>query len=1072
MRLLCLLAALAFTVSFTACSRQSKTQKTLERGRSFFEAGEFEKAKLLYLSALRLDPQNAEAVKQLGLIWSEQGAPLEATRFLQKARDMNSKDLIVRKKLASALVSLQQIPDARKEAEVVLEQEPEQQDALLILAETARSEDETRDFEVRLQKLDASKLGVVLAKVALALRKKDVPTAEAALNKAVSVDPNSSSVHFAIGTVALSKKDLLRAEEEFKRAAELAPRSGASLAYAQILLQKDPKGASDYLTQLSQKIGDYVPLRILQARIALNDKKPDQALALLEHAFQVDGSNFEARLLQGQVLLGKGDTDKAIDLFKKISENEVYSRMALPRFELGRAYLQKANPSQAIAALTEAVKLQPEYTEALLLLAQLKLQQGDSQNVVDSMRTILQKRPNLLPAQLLLSQAYRSQGNLTEAARVLREQVQATPDAAEPYLLLGLISLQENKRAEAREAFETVRKLAPRNLLAGYHLVELDLAEKKFAEALQRAQSLIQGMPGTPGPFYVLARVHMAQEQWDDAEEALKKSIQLDPNFTAAYDLLVSIYVKNNKLEQASSQTEAFLARNPENTGALLTWGLIQERLRNLEKARDIYQKVLAGNPNSATALNNLAVILAEKFKQLDKAYDLASRAHTLQPEDGSIADTLGWIAYRRQDYQQAVALLQESAEKLPANSEIQFHFGMASYMTGQAGAARTALTKAAAAAGDFPGKSEIPRALAMLGNDTEPARELSKEELEALLKQQPTDLVVRQRLADRLEQDGAFAQAASLWEEALKANPKLLPATLKLARLNAGPLRNPDKALDYAKKARALAPTDPEVAKVAGQAAYQSGNFLWAYSLLQDIARLPGTAAGVLHDLARTAYSLGKVEEAQQIMQRALDSAPDAPQAEEETQFLKLAALEAKPQEIAANESYLQTVLKQHPDDIPALMLEAALRVQRHQPTDAIRTYNAILARLPEFGPAQKRLAALYLDIPDQSQAAFDMATRARKNLPDDPEVAQILAEVRYQRKEYQSVVQLLQESAAKQSLDAKSLFYEGMSRLQLKQMTEGYAILAKALESGLDGPPAEEARRELANQSKTQKP
>ena len=55
--------------------------------------------------------------------------------------------------------------------------------------------------------------------------------------------------------------------------------------------------------------------------------------------------------------------------------------------------------------------------------------------------------------------------------------------------------------------------------------------------------------------------------------------------------------------------------------------------------------------------------------------------------------------------------------------------------------------------------------------------------------------------------------KAAAAFEQALKLNPKLIAAATKLAQLYAGPLQNKEKALAYAKKARELAPADPQVA-------------------------------------------------------------------------------------------------------------------------------------------------------------------------------------------------------------------------------------------------------------------
>jgi uncharacterized protein HemY len=125
---------------------------------------------------------------------------------------------------------------------------------------------------------------------------------------------------------------------------------------------------------------------------------------------------------------------------------------------------------------------------------------------------------------------------------------------------------------------------------------------------------------------------------------------------------------------------------------------------------------------------------------------------------------------------------------------------------------------------------------------------------------------------------------------------------------------------------------------------------------------------------------------------------------------------------------------------------------------------YSNILRRLPDFAPAQKRLAMLCAQDPSTVAAAYDLATKARKTLPDDPELAELLGRLSYEKKEYPRAVQLLQESARKQALDADSLFYLGMSQLQASQKAEARGVLNQALVAGLQEPLAAEAKRALA--------
>jgi len=496
-----------------------------------------------------------------------------------------------------------------------------------------------------------------------------------------------------------------------------------------------------------------------------------------------------------------------------------------------------------------------------------------------------------------------------------------------------------------------------------------------------------------------------------------------------------------------------------------MTLAVVYERTNDFAKARDAYERLLSINPNSISALNNLACLYTDRLNDLGKAYDLARKAHDLQGNDPAIADTFGWILSKRGEYLQALAILQESAAKLPDSPEVQFHLGMTAYMMGQTDLAKVAFQKAASAAKDFPGKEESKRRLALLKSGAGVSPELSISQLEGMTREQPNDVIAQMRLGEAYEKQGASDKAASAFEHALKLNPRLTSAVTKLAQLYAGPLHNKEKALTYAKKARELTPNDPQVASILGKVAYQSGNLTWSYSLLQEAARQRQNDPSILHDLAWAAYGLGKVNEARDAMQKVLTNNADSSQAADAKKFLALTRLNENPKELMASEAELQKELNSDPEYLPALMAQAALDKQRGQTKPATEIYTDILRRWPDFAPAQKGLATLYAQDPSATATAYDLAAKARQALPDDAELTELLGQLSYEKKEYQRAIQLLQEGAKTKSLNANSLFYLGMSELQVRQKTEAQGVLNQALLAGLQEPLASEARRALAN-------
>src|SRR5947208_3827942 len=355
--------------------------------------------------------------------------------------------------------------------------------------------------------------------------------------------------------------------------------------------------------------------------------------------------------------------------------------------------------------------------------------------------------------------------------------------------------------------------------------------------------------------------------------------------------------------------------------------------------------------------------------------------------------------------------------------------------MMGRTTEERAALVKAVGSVRDFDGKDEARRrltSLASLGKGGGAGENLSAVELEASLKQQPSDPVALARLGEAYEKQGAVAKAADAYERALKANPNMLSATMKLAQLNGGPLKNPDKALQYAKKARDLAPGDPHATATVGSIAFQLGNYTWAYSLLQEGGRQLPNDPAVLHDLAWAAYSLGKVAEARQTMQSVLSSKPSSPQTTVGKAFLSMTALSADGNDVSASEGEINSALATEPNYVPALAARAAIQAKRGDSAAAEATYRQVLQRFPDFAPAQRDLAAILVNDPTKRDTAYDLATKARRTISGDPLISILLGPVSYERKDFNRAIQLFQESAREKPLDARSLYYYATAHTQ----------------------------------------
>jgi tetratricopeptide (TPR) repeat protein len=299
----------------------------------------------------------------------------------------------------------------------------------------------------------------------------------------------------------------------------------------------------------------------------------------------------------------------------------------------------------------------------------------------------------------------------------------------------------------------------------------------------------------------------------------------------------------------------------------------LQEQLKNYPAARDAYEQLLAISPNSLTALNNLATFYSEQFGDIGKALDFARKARDLAPDVPQIADTLGWILFKKGDYGSALPLLQEAAVKLSNLGEAEFHVGMAYYMLGQEEPSRATLQKAVSAAADFPGKDEARARLALLAIDPRTADAGARADLEKFLRERPNDPVALARLAALQQRDGQLTQAIRTYEKILANNPVYKPATRQLALLYAElPTdANATKAFDFALKARDADQNDAEIAKLLGILSYRRKLYPRSLELFKEASAKRKDDGEILYYLGETHYQLQQWSECKAALEKAL---------------------------------------------------------------------------------------------------------------------------------------------------------------------------------------------------------
>lgn len=1046
------------------CARQDKFAELLTQGDEAVATNRYDDAEKIYLDALLLRQSDPQVIGRMGILYYNQGQIARGYAFLEEAVKGAPDNANFQLNYALACYSVGKTIDARKSVQKVIEMRPKDEVALLLLAETCvstRDNEEARRIIEDLRAKNGEAPGYHLALGALRRMQRNYTEAEKTLQAALALTPNLSAAHDQLGMVYAAQGDKEKAAASLKAAAHLAPpRATVRLRYVSHLLRANARDeARKELASMLAQAPDCIPALILDAKLALDERRLVDASAGAEKILDRDRTNYEAHTLLAAVKYLQDDLDGVIAQLKQVEE--FHPRAPQIKFQLAAAHLKKGERLAAEDYLKKTLVAAPNHEEATQALAELQLQKGDAIAAAALLDPLVKRRAGGRRTLVLYAQACFGKGDEKQGLAILRSLVEHASAEPDNHYLLGL-ALISRDRAAARQAFETTVKLTDNHWSAQEMLVDYDLGDKRTREAAARVEALVAKYPDEPVPRLLRAKTRMFGNDLAGAESDLLKALEFDPTRHKAYLELAKIYFINNRGPEAVQKLAAS-ATKTNNPRVYTQLGMLQSALGQHDDARKSYEQALALDKDFPPALNNLAMLYAKNLADLEQAIKLARRAHERLPADPHIADTLGWILLRQGQYAGALPHLRAAAEKRPADAEVLNHLALALYYLEQTAPARQEFERVIAINSDAPQAGEARQRLAVLAIDAAQPPPEARPTLQQMLEQDSADPVVLARLGVLEARDGNPKKAAELLESALKTNPRSVSSLLAMLDLYAGPLKNPGRAQELAKAVGAVTPADSRIPPRLGRYALRSGDLAWAASLLQEATRQAPDDLDLRLDYARALYGSGRISDAESALAAILKGTPSDATREAARSMTALLEAVDRPEKLAAARTQADRLLSAHPDDVPALMVVAADSERQEKYREAQRIYDGILARNAGFTPALRRLALLHAEYLGDDVKAEELAQKARRAYPDDPDLSRALGSINYRRGDYQAAVTLLRQSWRQREDHPQTAFLLGVSLFGLKNTSESRTFLERALQLKLPPQETTEAERIL---------
>ncbi len=572
-------------------------------------------------------------------------------------------------------------------------------------------------------------LGVLLAS------EKQYKAAQLELEKADALKPGTFEILFNLGQASLRNGDNPNADLALSRALKLKPESPETqYLLAQVYTNESrPLDALDLLVRANKLAPEDPDILYLMAQISISQKYFEDAIPLLEKALQIAPKRLDIRSALGESYFKSDKIDKSIEVFKKLVEIEPsvrsYAFLGLAHTYLGRF-------DEAKRDFQSGLKLEPHNSFCLFQLGYIAKVRGDSTGAEAILLKVLQSNPEYPDALLELANIRIEGKRFSEAAELLRKYVRVSSNPATGYYKLAMVEkkLHETAAAERDMAqFQSLSKdasfashpydhlfdyLDNRSRLAPDAQVQHDLAELieqiklhpeqpeilyALAEAYLKARkveearnTIAQLDKARSGDFQSLTSAGVLLARYglyDDAIQHFQAALQVKPDSDDVSFDLANAYFRKGLYSEALGAAMQVSEQGRKDDSYLALLGDIYAHQGDRARAEEIYQSAISRNPDNDQDYLSLA-LLQFRENNIAAAKQTLSKGQARIPGSGKIIWGLGLASALEGDTAGAARQLEHAVEMLPEWPGSYSTLGAFYYQTGQIAKAKEVLDR------------------------------------------------------------------------------------------------------------------------------------------------------------------------------------------------------------------------------------------------------------------------------------------------------------------------------------------------------------------------------------------
>lgn len=509
------------------------------------------------------------------------------------------------------------------------------------------------------------------------------------MHKAAETDDSKGRVYFQLSELYYLKGDIAKSEEYANLSIIEDKRffPPYSRLYSIFMAKKKPVEASELLEKYIQSVpDDPAALYMLGIHYFKYLNNTEKSFSEFEKIMEISKSRDvlpyyleNSCYNAGYIVYSKGDYRKSFQYFRKaydLNGNNMNTIYMLALSAMGYYNLKDAEKYSALY-----LKSSPGEPNMEFILGNVYYINSD-----DRALEHLAGLRNLKSFEGLASSGLYSEltGDDSKAENIIRAVMKYRNDMVSAYIALARIKARGEDRDEAYKALVAAGTAAFRNQV-------FNAAEKMFYMAMEIKSE-------NRDIFYYLARTHEenknysmaisyynkyytysketdilvhigylygSQKKYGRAFDYFRKASGIDPENPSPYFFMGLINIWEEKYSDARKNLKTAISKKDNEETYYFYMAVANEKLGDIDSAIQNLRDAIRLNSSSARAYNYLGYIYAEKNININEAFSLVTKALEYEPENGAYLDSLGWIYFRKGEYESALKYLLLAEEKL-----------------------------------------------------------------------------------------------------------------------------------------------------------------------------------------------------------------------------------------------------------------------------------------------------------------------------------------------------------------------------------------------------------------------